>query len=196
MLAQARRPAARDRLRSRGFRGSPSGRPPAPAVGAAGKPQRGSRTRGPGCVGERPNPHHQRRRPARAASMLRGRRSQTAAGVAQSMRARRLGVTLAGEALLFDLGRVVISRFQPRGGALGRTRRRRARSAPRAPCRTDCRREALSHHERGEISDAAFFAHLAAELNLDLTDAQLRDGWNAIFVGELLSPHRRVFGSR
>jgi hypothetical protein len=89
-----------------------------------------------------------------------GRRSQTAAGVAQSRRAWRLDVTLAGEALLFDLGRVVIldsSRAAARWAEL-------AGVAP-APLHALLAAriaggEAFSHHERGENSDAAFFAHL------------------------------------
>ena len=44
---------------------------------------------------------------------------------------------------------------------------------------------AFHGHERGEITDAAFFAHLRSTLALDLTDAQFLDGWNAIFLGEM-----------
>jgi putative hydrolase of the HAD superfamily len=40
-------------------------------------------------------------------------------------------------------------------------------------------------HERGEISDDAFFAHLRDALDIDLTPAQFLEGWNAIFVGEM-----------
>ena len=34
------------------------------------------------------------------------------------------------------------------------------------------------------VSDAAFFAHLRRSLDLDLTDAQFLEGWNAIFIDE------------
>jgi putative hydrolase of the HAD superfamily len=38
-------------------------------------------------------------------------------------------------------------------------------------------------HERGTVSDAAFFASLREEFQVELTDEQFLDGWNAIFVG-------------
>jgi putative hydrolase of the HAD superfamily len=90
------------------------------------------------------------------------------------------------EALLFDLGHVVIEldsrRVHARWAELAgvpvaeierRVRMRVAQS------------QAFQRHERGEISDAAFFAHLRSALEIDLTDDQLKDGWNAIFVGEM-----------
>jgi putative hydrolase of the HAD superfamily len=45
--------------------------------------------------------------------------------------------------------------------------------------------EAFRRHERGELSDPEFFAHLRRALEIDLTDAQIEDGWNDIFVGEM-----------
>jgi putative hydrolase of the HAD superfamily len=89
-------------------------------------------------------------------------------------------------ALLFDLGRVVIdidvarahARWAELAGVpvadiVARSRARIAESA------------AFHRHERGEISDVAFFAHLREVLEIDLTEEQVRDGWNAIFVGEM-----------
>jgi putative hydrolase of the HAD superfamily len=90
------------------------------------------------------------------------------------------------EALLFDLGRVVLdldsARAHARWGELAGVpateieRRARLRVVGS---------EAFERHERGEISDAAFFAHLRRALEIDLSDAELEDGWNAIFVGEM-----------
>ena len=37
----------------------------------------------------------------------------------------------------------------------------------------------------GELSDDAYFACLRASLEIDIPNAQLLDGWNAIFVGEM-----------
>jgi putative hydrolase of the HAD superfamily len=90
------------------------------------------------------------------------------------------------EALLFDLGQVIIdldsSRVHARWAELAGVcvadidRRSRLRVA---------NSDAFHRHERGEISDAAFFAHLRSALEIDLSDEQLKDGWNAIFVGEM-----------
>jgi putative hydrolase of the HAD superfamily len=86
------------------------------------------------------------------------------------------------DALLFDLGRVVLDIDFDRVLAVwanyaGRTA---ADLAPRFVLD-----EAYRSHERGEIDDAAFFAALRAQLGIGLTDAQLLEGWNAIFVGEM-----------
>ncbi len=40
-------------------------------------------------------------------------------------------------------------------------------------------------HERGEISAGEYFRSLRKSLKLDLSDAQLEEGWNAIFKGEI-----------
>jgi putative hydrolase of the HAD superfamily len=39
--------------------------------------------------------------------------------------------------------------------------------------------------ERGEVAPAQFLAHIRQTYDLPLTDAQLEQGWNAIFVGEV-----------
>src|SRR5262245_34165470 len=131
---------------------------------------------------------------------------QTAdAGTANSQKAPRRGAQDAGrprlgpdrrrgmsgmkggvEALLFDLGRVVIdldaTRILARWTALAG-----AAAAPLSPplAAGIAGGEAYRRHERGEISDAAFFAHLRQQLKIELTDAQFVDGWNAIFIGEM-----------
>ena len=45
--------------------------------------------------------------------------------------------------------------------------------------------EAWRRHERGEISDAAFFESLRASLGIDITNMQFLEGWNSIFAGEM-----------
>ena len=88
----------------------------------------------------------------------------------------------AADALLFDLGRVVIdidfvqvaSRWATHAGC-----------APDDIAARFLRDEIYHQHERGAVSDAAFFAHLRQQLRIDITDAQFLDGWNAIFVGEM-----------
>ena len=94
--------------------------------------------------------------------------------------------TLAVDALLFDLGRVLIELD------VGRVRQRWAQLAGVPTEHLDARlaarvagSDAFLRHERGQISDAAFFAYLRQALEIDLTDEQFIDGWNAIFVGEM-----------
>ena len=86
------------------------------------------------------------------------------------------------EALLFDLGGVVIDIDFGRSVA---------RWAALAGCDAAALRkrvvvdETYHAYERGEIACADFFNYLAGALDLKLNEEQLRDGWNAIFVGEM-----------
>ena len=88
----------------------------------------------------------------------------------------------AADALLFDLGRVVLD--------LDSTRTFRC-WADHAGCEVEhlvgrfARDELYRAHEKGEISDADFFAGLRNSLGIDLSDAQFLEGWNAIFAGEM-----------
>ena len=64
---------------------------------------------------------------------------------------------------------------------LGRSCRLRAGASRRTIFADD----AYKRHERGEISDAEFFAALRGSLGIEVTDAQFLEGWNAIFAGEM-----------
>jgi putative hydrolase of the HAD superfamily len=86
------------------------------------------------------------------------------------------------DALLFDLGRVVLNIDFPRALACW------AGHAGCAPADIAARwvvDESYHHHERGTISDEAFFANLRRSLGIAITDAQFLEGWNAIFAGEM-----------
>ncbi len=88
----------------------------------------------------------------------------------------------AADALLFDLGRVVLDID------FNRTLRHWASHAGCEPaCLTErfSRDELYQRHERGELSDQEFFMGLRSSLGIDISDAQFLDGWNAIFVGEI-----------
>jgi putative hydrolase of the HAD superfamily len=86
------------------------------------------------------------------------------------------------DALLFDLGRVVIDIDFDRVLAVWAAQAGCAAAdlAPRLVLD-----EVYYRHERGEIDDAAFFESLRTRLGIGLTDPQLLAGWHAIFVGEM-----------
>lgn len=88
----------------------------------------------------------------------------------------------AADALLFDLGRVVLDLD------FNRTLRAWAEHAACEPAQLAgkfLRDELYQRHERGEISDESFFAGLRSALGVELSDEQLIEGWNAIFIGEM-----------
>jgi FMN phosphatase YigB (HAD superfamily) len=88
----------------------------------------------------------------------------------------------AADALLFDLGRVVLDID------FNRALTTWAGNASRQPAEIGARfvrGEAYKHHEVGKIGDAAYFESLRASLGIGLSDAQLLEGWNAIFTGEM-----------
>lgn len=88
----------------------------------------------------------------------------------------------SADALLFDLGRVVIDFDLQRtllawAGAAG--------CDPADIVAKFVRDDMFWRYETGMISDADFFASLRTSLGVDLSDAQLVDGWNATFIGEM-----------
>jgi glucose-1-phosphatase len=88
----------------------------------------------------------------------------------------------SADALLFDLGRVVLDIDFSRALACW------AGHAGCEPAQLIGRfspDDAYKRHERGEISDAEFFAALRGSLGIEVTDAQFLEGWNAIFAGEI-----------
>jgi HAD superfamily hydrolase (TIGR01509 family) len=89
----------------------------------------------------------------------------------------------SADALLFDLGRVVLDIDFSKVVACW---------AGHAGCepahlagRFSWRDEFYQQHEKGEISDAEFFTALRALLGVELSDAQFLEGWNEIFAGEM-----------
>jgi FMN phosphatase YigB (HAD superfamily) len=88
----------------------------------------------------------------------------------------------SADALLFDLGRVVLDIDFSKALACW---------AGHAGCEVAhlagrfVRDEAYHRHEKGEISDAEYFASLRASLGIGISDARFLEGWNAIFAGEM-----------
>ena len=88
----------------------------------------------------------------------------------------------SADALLFDLGRVVLDIDFKR--AMACWARHGGCDAADIAARFSAD-QALRHYESGKIDDAAYFASLRTMLGVDITDAQLLEGWNAIFIGEI-----------
>jgi len=86
------------------------------------------------------------------------------------------------DALLFDLGRVVLDIDFNRTLGLWASH---AGCEPAQLAKRFLRDELYGRHEKGEISDEAFFAGLRSSLGIELSDTQFIEGWNAIFIGEI-----------
>ncbi len=86
------------------------------------------------------------------------------------------------EALLFDLGNVLVAfdwerAFEVWAGRSG--------SSPRELRERFAVDAAFERYERGEATDAEYFAALQASLGVGLGHDDLREGWNCIFTGEV-----------
>ena len=86
------------------------------------------------------------------------------------------------DALLFDLGRVVLDIDFSKALACWAGHAGCTPSDIAARWAID---ESYYHHERGTISDEAFFEGLRRSLGIAISDEQFLDGWNAIFAGEM-----------
>ena len=85
-------------------------------------------------------------------------------------------------ALLFDLGGVVLDIDFDRTFASWS----RHSGVPLAQLRERFAPDShYERHERGEIGAGAYFASLRARLGLELDDANMLAGWNALFAGEI-----------
>ena len=88
----------------------------------------------------------------------------------------------SADALLFDLGRVVLDtdfdRVMARWGS-------HAGCRPAELANRFVVNDSFKHHETGRIDDATFFANLRDQLGIGITDAEFLEGWNAIFAGEM-----------
>ena len=88
----------------------------------------------------------------------------------------------SADALLFDLGRVVLDIDFSRAIACWAGH---ARCTPETIVARFVREEAYRLHEVGKISDEAYFDSLRQGLGIAISDAQFLEGWNAIFAGEM-----------
>lgn len=89
----------------------------------------------------------------------------------------------SADALLFDLGRVVLDIDFSRAIACWAEH---AGLKPEAiVARYEPDSEAYRLHEVGKISDEDYFRSLRSSLGIGISDAQFLEGWNAIFAGEM-----------
>jgi putative hydrolase of the HAD superfamily len=88
----------------------------------------------------------------------------------------------SADALLFDLGRVVIDIDFSKAIACWAGH---AGCEPEAIVARYVRDEAYRLHEVGKISDEDYFQSLRGSLGIGISDAQFLEGWNAIFAGEM-----------
>jgi glucose-1-phosphatase len=88
----------------------------------------------------------------------------------------------SADALLFDLGRVVIDIDFERAFACWASH---ARCDPRVVKERFRHDVSYQRHETGEIDSAEYFAALQTAFGIDISYDQFLEGWNAIYVGEM-----------
>ena len=88
----------------------------------------------------------------------------------------------SADALLFDLGRVVLDVDFKKTLACWAGH---AGCEPADLAGRFSRDEFYQRHEKGELSDGEFFEALRTALGIAISDAQFLEGWNAIFSGEM-----------
>ncbi len=88
----------------------------------------------------------------------------------------------AAEALLFDLGRVVLDVDFSRAIACWAGH---AGCEPAHLVERFVLDRAYRQHEIGQIDDTAYFQSLRVSLGISISDAQFLQGWNAVFTGEV-----------
>jgi putative hydrolase of the HAD superfamily len=88
----------------------------------------------------------------------------------------------AADALLFDLGRVVIDIDF---GKVLACWAGHAGCSPADLSKPFSQSETFRRHETGHASDAEFFEGLRSTLGIGISDEQLLEGWNSIFAGEM-----------
>jgi glucose-1-phosphatase len=86
------------------------------------------------------------------------------------------------DALLFDLGRVVIDIDFNLAFA---NWAEHARCDQAVIARRFSHDDAYRQHERGEIDADEYFTALRLALGVEISNTELLDGWNAIFIGEM-----------
>ena len=97
------------------------------------------------------------------------------------------------KALLFDLGGVVIDISVERALRCWESHSRLTIEQMRNRLTAD---EPFRQHERGELPAAAYFDHLRRMFELEASDQQVAEGWNAILVGENTESLRLVASAR
>ena len=86
------------------------------------------------------------------------------------------------EALLFDLGQVVIEVDFSRAFEIWAGHEGCSAAAVAGRFSQD---EAYCRHETGEFSVAEYFESLRSSLGIGISDAQFAEGWNSILIGEM-----------
>jgi glucose-1-phosphatase len=95
--------------------------------------------------------------------------------------------------LLFDIGGVVIDYDLNRAFTAWEPISRFSRLAMQQAFKFDA---VYEQHERGEITAEAYFDHLCTTLQLQQDHARIAEGWNAIFIGEIIETLAMVQAAR